>query len=390
MCKYFAYPCLLATVIAVSGCREEAVSEDEENRPSSISGHVFLSEPAQRTAGIVTSPAKQEKIAEMLTSVGWLEVPPGRDFTLKAPATGFCNLHELRIGDSVLTGQEFAVLRVFLSPQEEAQIVAAKEEADILMQQAEVTIQLAQKQLDRVREIPGVVAGTRVLELTEAVERARVARREAEEKLLFLPEEPYDVPLRLKPIKLKSPSAGRLADRHVTSGQLVFAGEPLVTVLDWSQLWVRVPLFVNERIPADTTAKIKVRGKEYRASLINVPIPAEAGRRTVDHFFTLDNSDGALRAGQPVRVNIPRVLQRQVVVIPQTAVLWDGWGEAWVYVRRGKTTFARTRIAIHSSSDNKYVVETGLKAGNEVVTQGVSALHAEQFKGQIQVDEDDD
>src|SRR4249919_385662 len=84
-------------------------------------------------------------------------------------------------------------MKVLVSPQEQAQLVAAKEEADILINQSRVTKELAESQLNQLKGIAkGAVAGTRLVELQEIIRRSSVAEQEALDKLPFLPKEPYD------------------------------------------------------------------------------------------------------------------------------------------------------------------------------------------------------
>jgi len=102
-----------------------------------------------------------------------------------------------------------ASLQVFLSPQEQAQLVAAKEDADATIEQSRITLRLIGDQLERYRTAKESISGARLVELQELHEKAQAALREAQEKLPFLPAEPYPPQLGLKPVEISNPLAGR-------------------------------------------------------------------------------------------------------------------------------------------------------------------------------------
>lgn len=382
----------LATCVLALGCAETERPSDEDAADAPSARNVEISEDSQRLAGIETQIVESVTVAGTREMVGWLTVPPGREVDVKAPATGFVRLPKLQLGAAVAAGDELGKLHVFLSPQEEAQVVALKEEADILLHQAQVTLDLTERQLSNLKGATDVVAGIRIQELEERARKARVAVREAKEKLQFLPPEPYKLPLQLKPVDLHAPVKGRVVRLEVADGQLVVAGDPLATIGDWSELWCRIPVFNADLVSFDTAqpASAAAAGEPRVATYVPNPVPLEPGRRTVDLYYAVANEDGKLRSGEPMSLNLPLAASQQAILIPASAVLWDSWGDGWVYVRNRTTSFTRRRIELHTSPGGRYRVTRGLAAGDEVVVQGAATLFAEQFKGQIQAGEDDD
>jgi len=339
-------------------------------------------------------------VASRISTTGWLVIKPGHEVTVRAVATGFVFPEEggrlASLGDSVSEGQCLGTIRVFVSPQEEAQLVALKEEADILIRQSSASLEAAQARLERAEQLgeSGTVAGKERQLAKEAVERAKAAYEEAQHQLPFLPSEPYERPLRLSPAAIKSPSAGRLTRLHVQPRQLVIQGDPLWTISDWASLWLRVPVFEGDlpRIDQMEPAEVSKPGMESPrpATPTAVPQPTEDGRRTVDLFYEVDNADGKLRPGEAVSVELPTGKTAKQVVVPKSAILWDGMANAWVYLEEKKNLFRRQRIRIGPTRDGVVIVEHGLSEGQSVVTVGAEALYGEEFQGQIQVPEDDD
>ena len=126
------------------------------------------------------------------------------------------------------------------------------------------------------------------------------------------------------------------------------------------------------------------------ATPTGIPQPTEDGRRTVDLFYEVANEDGKLRPGEAVSVELPTGKTAKQIVVPKSAILWDGMANAWVYVEEEENIFRRQRIQIGPTVGDVAVVEHGLSDGQSVVAVGAEALYGEEFKGQIQILEDDD
>ncbi|WP_375419083.1 efflux RND transporter periplasmic adaptor subunit [uncultured Hymenobacter sp.] len=88
---------------------------------------------------------------------------------------------------------------------------------------------------------------------------------------------------------------------------------------------------------------------------------------------TFPNPDGVLRSGATGQVRVPQRLANALLV-PQAAT-YELQGKRFVYVVGPGGKVRNTAIAVLPLTDGvNYVVTQGLKAGDQLVTQGVSAL----------------
>lgn len=393
----FLAPMLLAGCAASSEVAASKADKAETRANASVTIH--LDKDAQEAIGLEFQKVARQPVPLTLQTTGWLLTPPGHQSVVKAATTGFYVSESadsrIEIGMNVSKGERLGTLRVFLSPQEEAQLVVAKEEADTLINQALVSKRLAEGQLHALEssEAKGVVSGTRILELQEIVQRNQIAYDEARERLPFLPTEPYADRLELRSVPIDSPIAGRITDVHAASRQFVVLGDPLWTVADWSTLWVRVPVFEGDapHVVKDQSATLFQPGGASSQTAVAVPAsqPTEPGRRTVDLLYQVENSNVTLRPGQAVSIDLPLGETRELVVVPRAAIVWDGMGNTWVYTRTGPETFRRVRVELGSGVDAMVAVERGLNEGDEIVCVGVQSLYGEEFKGQLQAEEVD-
>lgn len=394
-----AFVCLFA--VWLCGCRQSDPDENPAVDQRRATGEgLYLDEATRDSVGIVAAPVRIQSVPARIQTVGWLAAKPGSEITAKAMATGFVIPEQggkfVALGDSVNEGQKLGRLRVFISPQEESQLVAMKEEADILIRQSQVSLETARARLERLRQLSekGTVPGKEMQSANEAMERAKAAYEEAQQQLPFLPSEPYEHPLQMREIDLLSSRAGRLMQLYVQPRQFVIQGDPLWRVSDWSTLWLRVPVFEGDlsRIDQQQSAEVNTSGVEsmLSANPVGVPQPTENGRRTVDLFYEVTNTEGKLRPGQAAFVGLPTGQPTERIVVPDSAILWDGMGNPWVYLEDEQHRFYRQKIRTGHSWGNAVVVEDGLSEGQIVVTTGAEALYGEEFRGGIQVTEDDD
>lgn len=395
--RIFAAGILVGIVIGCGAHPPDPNDEAAEARRSAATSGIHLSAEAQAAIGLETVRAEEHDVPQLLSATGWLVVPAGRETVVSAAATGFITPSDrdaFPLGESVAEDQVLANLQVFISPQEQAQLVVAKEEADMLIRQSQASLELAEAQLERLDDAPdGTVAGKRLLELQEVVARSRAAEQEAREQLPFLPQEPYENGLSLKAVAVAAPLSGRLIQVHVAPGQLVVQGDPLWTIADWSRLWIRVPVYTGDlprvKVGDPIQAVLPEAPLPVEAQPVDVPQPTEPGKQTVPLLYEIDNTAGDLRPGQAVAVSLPIGEQAAAVVMPRSAVLWDGFGNSSVYVRTSPERFERRRVELGQLAADGIVVRRGLDAGDEVVAEGAEALYGEEFNWQLEGEDDD-
>ena len=90
-------------------------------------------------------------------------------------------------------------------------------------------------------------------------------------------------------------------------------------------------------------------------------------------------------------INLPFFLASGPVqsggVVPSSAVVW--WqGKAWCYVEESPGKFSREEVPTTNATPAGWFVSEGVRAGMRVVTAGAQTLLSEEFRAQIQTDED--
>jgi len=180
-------------------------------------------------------------------------------------------------------------------------------------------------------------------------------------------------------------------------GSALAAGAPLVARLTGRRDYlVRVTLppgVMPAAAPATATA-LRPDGTGVTLRLVSAAASADPRLQGLAYFYDVAAGSGLL-PGLDVSVSLLAggQGQRPRVVVPGSAVVWLE-GRPWIYLRTGPRTFIRRTIdaeqgeAGQDASDGGYVV-AGLPPGAEVAVRGVQMLLSEEFRAQVDVDEDD-
>ena len=136
-----------------------------------------------------------------------------------------------------------------------------------------------------------------------------------------------------------------------------------------------------------TTASIEI-GKVARAGITFVSPATRIDPRIqgVSFFYTAAAETGVL-PGMNVLAFLPSGKSVEGVAVPASAIVW--WqGRAWVYRRTGQDTFTRVAIATNLPAPGGGYIANDVAKDAEIVTRGAQLLLSEEFRAQIQVEED--
>lgn len=91
--------------------------------------------------------------------------------------------------------------------------------------------------------------------------------------------------------------------------------------------------------------------------------------------------------GINLSVFLPSGSERSGVVVPTNAVVWSQ-GNAWCYVEEKPGKFVRTAVLTTNPNAQGWFVTEGISSGERVVISGAQTLLSEEFRSQIQADQD--
>ena len=177
--------------------------------------------------------------------------------------------------------------------------------------------------------------------------------------------------------RIRAPYSGVVSEKHTEIGSYVNLGNPVITLISDTEIEVEA------EVPSDRIAGLSpgtiVRfrlddGTDHRATVRSI-IPRENARtRTRPVRFTPKFGEKSSRfaINQSVTVLVPIGKIQQVVTVHKDAIVHRGPNRVVSIVRNGKA-FPR-QVTLGVAVGNRYIVEKGLKAGDQVVTHGNETL----------------
>jgi len=186
---------------------------------------------------------------------------------------------------------------------------------------------------------------------------------------------------------ITAPFSGQLGIRQVNLGQFLPAGGSVVT------LQALDPIYVNFSLPQQDVADLHV-GQSVHVSVDAYPGAVFEGKvnalnskvdevtRNIQVQATISNSDERLLPGMFAGVDLILPHEDHFVTLPETAIVYNPYGNAVYVVERTKTEagsqllVARQHfVTLGDTRGDQVSVVKGVNAGDEVVTSGQLKLH---------------
>ena len=187
----------------------------------------------------------------------------------------------------------------------------------------------------------------------------------------------HDIDTPIGHLRLRSPVSGGVGRVAVHPGQVVAAGDALLTVFDETTLVLRVAWSPRERAAHSLRPQLLLLPD--RETAIAVPMAEmHADTTTPGHLLIpLHNPTRRWRVGERVAAAIEAGPSREAVAVPAAAVLSAG-DERYVFVQLGGQRFERRELKLGIWSGDAWAVLDGVRDGDRVVVGGIDAVRQAQ------------
>jgi RND family efflux transporter MFP subunit len=194
--------------------------------------------------------------------------------------------------------------------------------------------------------------------------RAQTSLRRAQDQLSFS--------------RLRADFAGVVTATYVDAGQVVNAGQKILTVAkpEVREAVISVPSALGDKLAGgetfDTLVELDQTVKMRAAGVRSVDPSADPVTRTRLVFYSLTDPPPTFRLGITVQVTLTKPVSPRVD-LPATALLeQDGKAQVWIVDPGSNKVGLRDVVVVERGGDAVSV--TGLSAGERVVTVGVHSL----------------
>jgi RND family efflux transporter MFP subunit len=345
--------------LSVQPVAQAPVDHSTHANPPAADTAMELSTQEQQAIGLKTYTVSTKALAEELRTAGRVEPAETQLSTISARVAG--RIDKLFVG---FTGQPVrrgqAVASIY-SPQ----VVASAEEYKLALQ--------ARKNL-------GAEAHPQAISQAEALIQASRRRLELWGLTSAQMDEIAQGDSPRIHLNIYSSVQGVITERKVSEGQYVQEGEVLYTVSDLSTIWVLADVYEADlaRVRIGQAAQVEtdvLRGTPLRGTVSFIDPSVNPQTRTAAVRIQMPNRGLQLRPGMFVNVKLASS-QTTELVIPRSAVLETGETRV-VYVAKAGGTFERRQVDLGLSSGELVAVRRGLKAGEEVVTDGAFLIDSQ-------------
>jgi len=179
--------------------------------------------------------------------------------------------------------------------------------------------------------------------------------------------------LQLEYTRVTAEISGTVAEFNVEKGGVCAPGTPAGTIIDHSKMKAKV--FVPETQvvlikPGDTVSLTANAwpGRVFSGRILTVSPLADRQSRQFPVEIIVDNSGGQLSAGMLGSVTLVTAVEKDALLIPVAAALYDG-ARTYTYVVENNRT-VRREITISLESREEAAVAAGLAEGDLVITRG--------------------
>jgi membrane fusion protein (multidrug efflux system) len=338
--------------------------------------------PAQVTTMVMqprTLPATYEYVGQTQGS---------KEVEVRARVTGILEKRLFNEGGWVKAGQP-----LFIIDPKPLQAQSAAAQAEVARVQAQVT--QADRELARLKPLAEkrAVGQKEADDAASNADLARAGLKAAEAKAA-------EVNLNLGYTRVVAPITGLSSRANKSEGSLVTANDTLLTLI-WQvdPIWIPFSVSENDRLALDravATGKLTLPKDNAYDVTIKLSDGSTFPRKgkinfsdtrvnpttgTYEMRAEIANADGALKPGQFVRVMLKGAVRNNAIAVPQVAVQ-DGAQGKFVYVtgkdKDGKDIAVVRPVTlgdwVEVDGTNLWVVESGLKAGDTVIVDGIAKL----------------
>lgn len=385
----------LGTMTACSKKEEEAKGEaaeqaekktaegEEGEEGEELPAQVTLDAEAVAAAGIKTWKALPIEVGNVLTLNGNVAFNENRLLAVSTLVPGRVVQLPVDLGQAVSKGQPVAWIESMELGRMRQEYLRAATEADI-----------AEKSYERAKLLvaeKAIAAGE--FQQREGDYRSKQsALAGAELALRQAGDDPKQARSAGAPrVAVRAPFAGRVIDRKVTPGALVEALHPLVTVGDLSNVWVFLRVYEKDLGAIRTGLPITVTTEalpdtRFSGTIDYVGSEVDPGTRTTRIRATVRNAGERLRPGLFVsgRLEVSGGARKEekLLAVPSGAIQTLA-GKPTIFVQTAPNTYARRTLEAGRGFGDYVEVLAGLKAGEEVVTEGSFILKSQFSKAEL-------
>jgi Cu(I)/Ag(I) efflux system membrane fusion protein len=179
--------------------------------------------------------------------------------------------------------------------------------------------------------------------------------------------------------------SGVVLEKDINLGDYVKQGAPLYKIADLSRLWILFDIYESDMGHVKVGDEVEytvqsIPGETFRGKISFIDPVINPKTRVARARISVNNSSLKLKPEMFVSGQIEGLAKGNStdIVVPKSAVMWTG-KRSIVYVRTSAdvgVSFEMREVTLGASLGDSYVIDEGLKEGEEIATYGTFSIDA--------------
>ncbi len=210
--------------------------------------------------------------------------------------------------------------------------------------------------------------------LQVADSRYQDALEEARNRQAVLEQRRVEVELAEQAVRdssLSSPLDGMVRERHVSEGQYLAAGSPVVTIVRMHPLRLRVAVPERDapqvRVGQEVQVTVEGDTAKHSGRVARISPAIDETSRTLMIEAEIPNPDGLLRPGSFANASVISADTDRAVIVPTSALVTFAGVEKVLSIKDGKVV--EKRVTVGRRDADRLEIVTGLAAGEPVIAK---------------------
>ena len=352
----FLLPLMLFSICLLPGCQS---TQKEEQQAVGTTGFC-LNEDFKRHIKIDS--IQKRDVSEQIALNGAIQYNQDELAALKSPVQGMVQAVAVNMGDYVEKGQLLVTLKG-----------TSVNDLSKELRELENNKRLAESKVNNMRSMlqDGMASQRELEELESELKAVQIGIQYVKANMKLLNGSSED-----GVFYIRAPKAGYIVDKKVSPGMTVGDDTDLVSISNLNEVWVTVNIYANNLPFVKNGAHVKITTLAYKGEYFEGYIDQVANffdpeERVVKARVKLLNKDLRLKPGMSVDVLVEKGIAGQkqpLLAIPKDAVILHN-NQNYVVIYKSDCDLSVKAVDIISENESYAFVETGLEAGDRVLTE---------------------
>lgn len=358
---------MISSIVGLGGCASHKNKEGQDassGEAEQTAGKLPISRKMLEAAKLDT--VHYQKVAGVFTVSGKVTVDDSKLIQVFPTLTGYATQIKVQLGDYVSKGQLLAVVHSGEIASYENQLSDAKSNLQVAQKHLKVENDLKNSQLATDKD---------VTDAQSEVSKAEAAIAQVQNLFQIYKKGAGST------YEILAPISGYIIQKNINNGMAITSdnNQSLFTISEINDVWVVANIFETD-IP-----KVK---EGYKADITSISYPDSVFHGTIDKVYNfldpvsktmqarikIENNHGLLKPEMFASVKIHYPGRDSLIAIPSSAIIFDN-NTHYVLVRGGGDSLSVREVLPTTSQDNMTYIQTGLKAGEAVVTKDQLLLY---------------